>query len=76
MCVWYIYVQVALLAGSFFSYRVYHDRLLHHLGYEIQEDFENDTEDYSGGGSLAGAEEAAEERAGVELSGEMNTLRI
>lgn len=28
------------MAGTFIYYRVYHDRLLHSMGYEIQEDFD------------------------------------
>ena len=45
--------QFSLVAGVFAYYRIYHDRLLHRMGYEIQDDFDallSSYEDSKGGG--------------------------
>mmetsp|Transcript_9759 Transcript_9759/g.16200 ORF Transcript_9759/g.16200 Transcript_9759/m.16200 type:complete len:912 (-) Transcript_9759:149-2884(-) len=34
-------VTFLVVAGTFYSYRTYHDRLLHRMGYEIQDDFDD-----------------------------------
>ena len=36
----FLLLQVMVVAGTFLSYRQYHDRLMYRLGYEIQDDFD------------------------------------
>lgn len=50
-----------MVAGTFYSYRTYHDRLLHSMGYEIQDDFDDmsnygDSDSSDDGGAGAGLE--------------------
>ena len=50
-----------LVAGTFISYRHYHDRFMYRLGYEIQDDFDTllgwgEEEEHCSGGGGGGGE--------------------
>ena len=51
------------MAGTFYSYRTYHDRVLHRMGYKIHDDFDDmsnygdsDSSDDDGAGVCGGVE--------------------